>query len=217
MIIVGIVAIVSVVAVMLFLPAGRVDLPWFWAWLAVLAASGAATNLLLARYQPALLAERMRPPSDRDAASRKVALPLFVAHLVLAGLDVGRFGWSSVPIYLQVFGLCAFALGFALVIWTLLSNPYASSAVRIQTDRAQVVISSGPYGIVRHPMYLAVVFVTLGSGLALGSWVAAPLLWPVILVFARRTLIEDRMLHDELGGYAEYATRVRWRVVPGVF
>ncbi|MES2639469.1 MAG: isoprenylcysteine carboxylmethyltransferase family protein [Myxococcota bacterium] len=217
MIVLGVLTVVSIAASLLFLPAGRLDLVWFWAWLGVFAGSGTATNVLLSRFQPALLAERLRPPSDRDAATRKVAVPLLAAHLGLAGLDVGRLGWSSMPILLQLVGLCTFAAGFVLVVWTLLSNPFASSAVRIQTERAQTVISSGPYGLVRHPMYLAVVFVCLGSGPALGSWLAAPVLWPVILVFVRRTLIEDRMLHDELAGYAAYAGTVRWRVIPGVF
>jgi protein-S-isoprenylcysteine O-methyltransferase Ste14 len=79
------------------------------------------------------------------------------------------------------------------------------------------VITTGPYALVRHPMYLAVALVCLGSGPALGSWWAGLALVPVLAIFVRRTVIEDRMLHRELAGYAEYAARVRWRVVPGVF
>jgi protein-S-isoprenylcysteine O-methyltransferase Ste14 len=122
-----------------------------------------------------------------------------------------------VAVPLQVVGLAAFASGYGLVLWTLLSNPYASSAVRIQADRDQHVVDTGPYAWVRHPMYLAVVLVVLGSGPALGSWAAAPVLWPILAVFVRRTLLEDAMLHAELGGYRDYAARVPWRIVPGVF
>ena len=101
--------------------------------------------------------------------------------------------------------------------WTLLSNPYASSAVRIQTERSQRVISKGPYGFVRHPMYLGVLLISLGSGPALGSWWSSLVLVPLLAVFVARTLKEDRMLQHELDGYRDYAARVRWRVVPGLF
>ena len=100
---------------------------------------------------------------------------------------------------------------------TLLSNPYASSAVRIQTERAQRVITTGPYAIVRHPMYTGVVFCCAGGGMALGSWWSALALVPVVAVFVRRTLIEDRMLHAELPGYAAYARKVPSRLIPGLF
>lgn len=217
MIIVGVGAIVSAAAALLFLPAGRLDIPSFWAWLGVFALSGSATLVSLRVLQPALLAERMRPPSDRDLATRRIILPFVVAHLVVAGLDVGRHGWSPVPGWLSLLGLGLFGAGFALVAWTLLTNPFASSAVRVQTDRDQRVIQHGPYGLVRHPMYLAVGLVCVGSGPGLGSCWAGLLLLPVMMAFVRRTLLEDRMLHEELAGYPAYAQVVRWRVLPGVF
>lgn len=213
---VGVAVAMGVVAAMLFVPAGRIDVPAFWAWLVALFGSGTLCFALLARFQPELMRERIQPPSDRDRASRRIAAPLFTAHLVVAGLDL-RWGWSAVPLVVQVIGGLAFIGAFALVIWTLMTNPYASSAVRIQEDRGQTVISHGPYAWVRHPMYFAVVLISLGSGPFLGSWLAAPILWPLIGVFVRRTLIEDRMLQEELPGYVAYAERVRWRVVPGIF
>jgi protein-S-isoprenylcysteine O-methyltransferase Ste14 len=177
---------------------------------------GATTYTVLGRRSPELLAERIKPPSDRDRATRRlVALPI-VAHLVLAGLDV-RFGWSVVPTGLTLAGLACVAAGFALVGWTLLTNPFASSAVRVQQERDQRVISHGPYTFVRHPMYLAVLCVCLGAGPALASWHASLALLPVVAIFVRRTLFEDAILHRELAGYPQYAARVRWRVVPGVF
>lgn len=205
----------AMLAVMV-LAAGRADVWNFWAWAGVLWISGVVVYGRLARVSPGLAKERMRPPSDRDRATRRlVVLPLGTA-LVLSGLDV-RFGWSTVPPAVEVLGLCLVGMGFALVGWVLFENPFASSAVRIQDERAQRVISTGPYALVRHPMYLAVVLFCVGTGPALGSWIGGVALLPIIGVFVRRTLIEDRMLHEELPGYVDYGARVRWRVVPLVF
>jgi protein-S-isoprenylcysteine O-methyltransferase Ste14 len=199
----------------LFVTAGRLDVWPFWAYVSVMYAIPATIYTLLARWSPGLVTERMKPPSDRDPATRRlIALP-FLAHLVLAGLDA-RFGWSAMPIGLTLVGLALLAGSFALVGWTLLTNPFASSAVRVQHEREQRVISHGPYAIVRHPMYLAVLFVCLGAGPALASWYAGLSLLPVIAIFVRRTLFEDAMLRRELPGYEQYASRVRWRVVPGL-
>jgi protein-S-isoprenylcysteine O-methyltransferase Ste14 len=200
----------------LALAAGDLAIWRFWAWVVVMWTSAAITFARLARDSPELLAERLRPPSDRDRATRRlVALP-FTAMLVLAGLDA-RYGWSEMPLALVLAGLALEALGFLVVGWVLLTNPFASSAVRIQEERGHQVITTGPYALVRHPMYLAVALVCLGSGPALGSWWAGLALVPVLAIFVRRTVIEDRMLHRELAGYADYAAQVRWRVVPGVF
>jgi protein-S-isoprenylcysteine O-methyltransferase Ste14 len=207
----------TVVLVVLFVSAGRVDVWPFWAYVSVMYVVGATTYTALARLSPGLLAERLQPPTDRDRVTRRmVGLP-FVGHLVLAGLDV-RFGWSTMPSPLVYTGLAIVACAFLLVSWTLLANPFASSAVRMQRDRDQHVVSTGPYALVRHPMYLAVLLVCLGGGPALGSWWAGlVLLLSVVPVFVRRTLIEDAMLKRDLPGYAEYSGRVRWKALPGVF
>jgi protein-S-isoprenylcysteine O-methyltransferase Ste14 len=136
---------------------------------------------------------------------------------LVAGLDVGRFAWSSVPLPLQLAGCVAMAAGLVFIPWTFVSNRFASSAVRIQKDRGHTVITTGPYALVRHPMYLGTFLVAAGSGLALGSWWAALVLTPIFPIFVRRTRIEDRMLHEELQGYAQYAQRTRWKIIPGVF
>jgi len=204
------------VAILLATSTGRVDVAAFAAYGALVWLAAGTIYTLALRRHPGLVAERMKPPNDRDRGSRLVSVPLVVAHYVVAGLDA-RFGWSAVPLAAQIAGFALVALGLALVGWTLLSNPYASSAVRIQHDREHRVITGGPYAVVRHPMYLGVLLFVPGSALALGSWWASLPLVPLLLVFVRRTLFEDRMLHAELAGYREYADRVRWRVVPGVF
>ena len=113
------------------------------------------------------------------------------------------------------FGLLG--LGWAWIAWTFATNRFASSAVRIQGDRGHAVVDRGPYAHVRHPMYLGVLLTALGSGPAVGSLWAGLMLAPLVPIFIRRTQVEDRMLHDELEGYAAYAGRTRWKLVPGVY
>lgn len=203
-----------VVTFTLCLAAGGWRFPFFFAYSSVLWLS---TGFIYSRAAPELVKERMKPPSDRDRRSRLISLPLMLGHYVVAGLDVGRFGWSVMPLAEQFFGLSLVVAGVGFMGWTLLSNPFASTAVRIQHERKHEVITTGPYALVRHPMYLGVLLFALGSGAALGSWWAGLFMVPLLLVFVRRTLFEDRMLHDELEGYPEYAKRVKWRVVPGLF
>ena len=204
------------VAAILVACAGRFDVWAFYAYPVVVWLSMGTVNTGLLHLRPALLAERMKPPSDRDRKSRIASVPLLIAHYALAGLDV-RYGWSALPLPAQVAGFAIVVAALALVGWTLLSNPYASSAVRIQNERGHEVITTGPYGYVRHPMYLGVLLFAIGSPLALGSlWSAVPVL-VLVVIFVRRTLVEDAMLHDELPGYADYAARVRYRVLPPLF
>jgi protein-S-isoprenylcysteine O-methyltransferase Ste14 len=114
-------------------------------------------------------------------------------------------------------GFALLSAGWGFIAWVFVSNRFASSAVRIQDDRGQTVITTGPYARVRHPMYLGMLLIVAGAGPAVGSWWAGVTLLPIVPIFVRRTLIEDRMLHAELDGYRQYARRTRWKVVPGLF
>jgi protein-S-isoprenylcysteine O-methyltransferase Ste14 len=198
---------------LLLVSAGRWIVPRFFIYTGLM---WMAAGLIYTLAPRDLVAERLKPPADRDARSRRVALPLMLLHYVLAGFDV-RFGWSSASLGAQAAGLALVAAAMGLVGWTLVENPFASSAVRIQQDRGQRVITTGPYALVRHPMYLGVFLFCVGSGPGLGSWWAALPLVILLPIFVRRTLLEDRMLETELNGYREYAKKVRWRVVPGIF
>jgi protein-S-isoprenylcysteine O-methyltransferase Ste14 len=142
-----------------------------------------------------------------------------IIHWVIAGLDRGRYHWSdSVPDWLQAVGLVATAAGFALALWAMVVNRFFSSVVRIQADRGQHVIDTGPYAIIRHPGYLAGTVIMIASGIALGSWLAEFLIVICSLPFLMyRAITEDRVLQAELPGYRDYAARVRWRVLPGVW
>jgi protein-S-isoprenylcysteine O-methyltransferase Ste14 len=200
----------------LFGGAGTLAIPGFWAYLAILAAVFIAS---LVGLDPDLARERMRPGGQKPPQALQLLAIVFFGHWLIAGLDRGRFHWSdTVPDWLQVIGLIAVAAGNALCFWAMRVNRFFSSIIRIQSDRGQHVIDSGPYAVVRHPGYVGGILFMVGSGLALGSWLA----WAILVVFTvpflmRRVVTEDRVLQTELSGYGDYAGRVRWRLVPGVW
>lgn len=211
-------AMIAIIGGILFGAAGRADLPFFWAYLSILSLLAVGAMLTVS---PDLLEERRKPAGEgRDnlGVLRAVAGMMFLTQWIVAGLDVGRFHWSdSVPALLQALGLLAFGAVLVVWYWAMRTNPFFSAAVRIQRDRGHHVVDAGPYRFVRHPGYAAFVLLGWGGPVALGSWWAVATHLVVILLFVRRALLEDRMLRDELEGYAAYAARVRWRFLPGVF
>ncbi len=203
-------------AVALFASAGTVAIAEFWIYLAIFAAIFAASFLGL---DPGLLRERMRPGGKKPPiALRLFSLVLFL-HWIVAGLDRGRLHWTdTVPAWLQAAGLIAVTAGYALCFWAMRENRFFSSVVRIQSDRGQHVVTTGPYAFIRHPGYLAGILIIVASGVALGSWLATALLIVLSLPFLLyRAVTEDRMLQAELPGYRDYANRVRWRILPGIW
>jgi protein-S-isoprenylcysteine O-methyltransferase Ste14 len=199
----------------IFTAAGRMNLPFVWAVVGLIA----LFYLLLVLFaDEGMMRERLKPgPGNRDRVTQAASGAMLLVHWVLTGLDVGRFHWSAVPRALQMAGLIVFAAGLAITFCAVMSNPFYSSVVRVQADRGQQVVARGPYGIVRHPGYTGTLVAMIGGGLALGSWVGLIPMVVFFVLFIRRTLVEDRMLRQELEGYAEYARRVRWRLVVGVF
>lgn len=210
--------VLALVAGILFGSAGRLDLPFFWAYLGVFAALGAVTLLTLRQD---LLEERFnRRARGRDnlAFLRAAALTTFLAEWVLAGLDVGRLHVSdTIPGAVQGIALVSLAGAFGVWYWAMRVNPFFSPAVRVQTERGHHVVTTGPYAFVRHPGYAALTLLGLGGPLSLGSWYAALPHLALAALFFRRAAFEDRMLHAELDGYADYAERVRFRIVPGIW
>jgi len=208
-------AFLVILASVIFISAGRLDLPMVWGVLGVLAV---LVVVMFTSMDPALMRERLRPGGQNcDRLTRPATLVLMLGHWIVAGLDVGRFQWSPIPFEVQLVGLIGYAVAMAAALWAIRVNPFYSSAVRLQADRGQRPVTGGPYRFVRHPGYAASVFGMLSGGLALGSWIAMLPVLVVVALFVRRTLVEDRMLLGGLAGYADYANRVRYRLVTGVF
>ncbi len=212
-------AFMALLGAILFVPAGRWDLPLFWAHLSVFGASTVVGSFVC---DPTLLKERLRPGpggnTQEAALITAVAIPLWLGMYVVAGLDVGRCHWSdTVPLAVQVGGLVALAAGVAVVTWAAAVNRFASTMIRIQTERGHHVISTGPYRIVRHPMYAACPLVFVGGALSLGSWLAVLPGLAMMVPILHRAAVEDRTLREHLEGYAAYAQKVRYRLIPGVW
>lgn len=210
------VALLICAGVALFGSAGTFALAAFWAYLAILATVFVAAFALLDR---GLLQERMRPGGKPTPLGLRLLNVVLFIHWIIAGLDRGRLHWTdTVPPWLQALGLAIVAAGYGLAFWAMLVNRFFSSVVRIQSDRGQHVVSGGPYAYVRHPGYSAGISIMAASGIALGSWLAAAFLIAVMLPFLLfRVLNEDRVLQTRLDGYADYARRVRWRLIPGLW
>ena len=206
----------------LFLPAGTVAWPTGWIYVAVSFILGIGMTAWLVRYDPELLAERLTGLLRADQKKwDKVFVPIlavsFFAWLAVMGLDAARFRWSDMPMWLQIIGSVIWLISYYVFYLTFRENTYLSPAVRIQKERGQKVVSTGPYRHIRHPMYAGFGLYLLGTALILGSWlgVASGLL--LIAAVARRAVFEERMLQQELPGYDEYMTKVRYRLIPGVW
>jgi protein-S-isoprenylcysteine O-methyltransferase Ste14 len=215
-IILRVLTVEGVLAATLFTSAGRIDLPWFWA---VLAVHSGLMMVGMSSIDPALRRERLKPgPGGRDRYLRLIVLPFILTHLIVAGLDVGRFHWSRpMPTGIQALALIGYAAGMALSVCAMLNNRFFSPVVRIQHERGHTLVTSGPYRLVRHPGYVGAIVASACGGVALGSWWSLVPLVPFAALFLRRTAVEDRMLRTELDGYAGYAKRVRYRLVPGLW
>ena len=210
---------VVVYALLLFVSAGT--LRWWnaWVYLGLFVLAILTGGLYVARKAPAAINERGRVSENTkpfDKLFARLALPLGLASMVVAGLDT-RFGWSSVPLWAQIAGFIGLLPGMIVPYWVMYVNAYAATTVRVETERGQHVITGGPYRITRHPLYSATLLSYLFSPLAFNSWwMAVPLALQIVL-FVWRTANEDRTLLAELPGYADYAQRARYRLVPGIW
>ena len=206
---------------LLFASAGTLHWPAAWVFLVTSAILGPACGLWLAKTDPALLAERMRPTfqADQPAADKKFMLTFVVVALiwlVAIGLD-RRAQASGVPLPLQALGLAMYLLSTAFIMWVFRENSFAAPVVRVQAERHHRVISSGPYAFVRHPMYSGIMLFFVGVPLLLGSWWGVAIAPVFAILFAIRARIEERALVEGLPDYADYAARVRYRLVPGLW
>jgi protein-S-isoprenylcysteine O-methyltransferase Ste14 len=206
----------SISALVFYVVAGRFDLPMLNAYLGVLAATFLVASFFV---DPDLMRERLRR-GQTGADPRRLAVIrlLFVAFVLIALFDIGRFHWSdTVPRALQVAALLVAAAGMAWTFWAVVANRYFVPVIRIQPERGHRVVTDGPYAWVRHPGYLGNVIAAPATAIALGSWWALVPALAIAALFVARTSHEDRFLRANLQGYADYAARVRWRLVPGLW
>jgi protein-S-isoprenylcysteine O-methyltransferase Ste14 len=203
---------------LVFLPAGRIDWTPGWTFITVLVAAFGLSAFLLARVNPVIYRARSRfqPGTKKwDLILLAVMLPAMVAEIPLATLDAGRVGWSDVPLWGVLTGYALLVGGIAVTTWAQAVNPFFEPGVRIQKERAQRVITFGPYRVIRHPGYTGAIAIFIAIPLALASWWGLlPAAFSIALLVVR-TSWEDRLLKAELSGYAEYARRTRYRLLPG--
>jgi protein-S-isoprenylcysteine O-methyltransferase Ste14 len=215
----AIVFMLALEAAILFLAAGRLDWIWAWIFIGINLAVVLVNGTILMRTNPEIVAERGRPKEVKNwdkAVSGLWALAQYLAIPLVAGLDA-RFGWTRVGIAWNIAGAVVFTAGMALFGWAMITNAYFSTAARIQSDRGQTVCRSGPYRFVRHPGYSGTVLQSMGTSFLLGSlWSLIPTAAAVACMVAR-TVLEDRMLQNELPGYKDFARDVPHRLVPGVW
>lgn len=213
---------IAFIFALLFVPAGTLDWPQAWIFLAEFIVGGFVITIWLARHDPGLLKERMRSPIQKEQTPRD---KLFMGFIILAwygwvalmALDARRWQLSHVPRALAVIGAILIAVGFVIVWLTFRENSFAAPVIKIQQQRGQHVIDTGPYGIVRHPMYVGGALYMLGMPLLLGSWLGLIVLPLMLAALTTRIFIEEDTLRTGLRGYDEYTKRVHYRIIPGIW
>jgi len=213
--------LLALLAGALFLPAGRLAWTMGWVYLVLFFGFFPGINAWLFRHNPGLLRERMSLSRPDQKGWDKVIFPLLLifpfAWLALISLDAARFHWSPVSFWFQEVGVLVLLGAFYLFYLTFRENSYLSTVVRIQKERGHTVVSTGPYHYVRHPMYAGFLLFMTGTPLLLGSWYGVVLGLAFMLVLARRAILEERTLRNELRGYADYMAQVKYRLIPYIW
>lgn len=204
---------------MLFVPAGTFNYWQAWVFLVVVAVVASAPSVYLLRANPAALQRRMRggPAAESRLAQKVVIAGLYfsLAAMVVVSVLDHRFGWSPVPTAVCVVGDVLLTVGLGVMALVIVQNSYAAATV--QVEAGQTVVSTGLYGLVRHPMYTGNVIMMIGIPLALGSYWGLVFVVPGLIVLASRIRDEEKLLQQDLAGYREYSEKVRYRLVPGTW
>lgn len=211
-------------AIALMWPAGN----WYWweAWVVIVlwGVYGFVMIVYLLRYDTELLSERMKfVPIDKEQKiwDKIIMLIFFIAGIslyIVPGFDVVRYEWSeSLPLWMKVLAMLVHLPCFVLLAWVMRENTYLSQVVKIDEERGHKVITTGPYALVRHPMYIVIVVLLFAIPIALGSRFALILAMFLTVLLIVRTYLEDRTLHAELEGYPEYAKKMPYRLIPEIW
>ena len=211
---------VGLLMVILFWPAGTLRWTEAWIFLILYLLLTLSFVLYMRLKDPELYKERASVKKNTKPFDRiilTVYMLAFVGMIVIIGFDAVRFQWSSVPLWLKIVGFAGFLPVYYIIIAVTAHNTFLSGTVRIQEERGHKVCTTGPYRIVRHPMYAAIILFVFFIPLALGSFYGLIGSLVVAVIFLIRTLLEDRTLLMELDGYREYAERVRFRLIPGIW
>jgi protein-S-isoprenylcysteine O-methyltransferase Ste14 len=214
----SVVGLYLVMGALLFFSAGRLDWGAAWIWMGAHIAILVVNGLILARLHPEVVNERGKKHEGTrrfDKVVTAAITPFYFGLPVIAGLDAVRFVWAPLPDWTVWPGLVLLGLSDVFILWAMVVNRHLETTVRIQEEREHRVVSTGPYRIVRHPMYTGMCVQFLSWPLLLGSGWAFVAALAVIALFVVRTVFEDRMLREELPGYAEYAGKTQYRLVPG--
>ncbi|MBE1507899.1 protein-S-isoprenylcysteine O-methyltransferase Ste14 [Rhizobium viscosum] len=206
----------------IFGAAGTMDYAGGWLYVGEMVALSIVFGTIMVRLDPGLLRERLKPPVQKGQplADKLILIPVLL--LIFGGMgfmaaDAARWHWSAMPSSVQWVG-CGLLLGALLFIyWVMRTNSFAAPVVKIQKDRGQAVITTGPYAIVRHPMYLGALFYIAGTSLVLGSWWGLAVVPILALLLGIRIGVEEKTLRTGLDGYDDYARRVRWRLIPFIW
>jgi protein-S-isoprenylcysteine O-methyltransferase Ste14 len=215
----GFTQLISVLGILLLVPAWTLDYWQAWVYWFVFAASSALITAYLWKRDPKLLERRIDagPGAETEKTQKLIQLLAFLAFIgamILPSLD-HRYSWSAVPLPVVLAGDVVVALGFLIVFLVFKENTFAAATIAVSSD--QKVVSTGPYAIVRHPMYSGALVMLLGTPLALGSWWGLLMFIPMTLIIAWRARDEERFLDKKLSGYEEYCQRVRYRLAPLVW
>ncbi len=204
------------VGALLFLPAGSLYYPNGWLFIGLLFIPMLILGVALFIKAPELLEKRLDAKEEQGAQKVVVALSglLFVGGFVVAGLDY-RFGWSTVPLWVIISASAVLLISYALYMEVMRENAYLSRTIEVQ--EGQMVVDTGLYGIVRHPMYAVTVWLFLSIPLVLGSWWSLLCFLPYVAVIAVRIVNEEKLLESELEGYADYKKKVKYRIIPFIW
>ena len=214
--------IIGIIVLLLLLFGSAGTIYWIEAWILIIIyfIYVLGSFIWLKKNNPELLKERTSRRNEGkwwDKIILTIYTILLMFMLVICGIDAVRFHWSNLPLILKIIGFIGYIPSVIIIFLTVKENTYLSEVVRIQKDRSQQVVKTGPYKYVRHPMYSGIILMILFTPFALGSFMALIFSGLIIILFIIRTYLEDKTLQNELPGYKEYIKKVRYRLVPGLW